>query len=279
MIMRISLYIFGEDFFFFPNYAADSHWHDDVEFIVVLSGRMLYNVNGVIVPLEEGEGIFVNSKQLHHGFSIDHTECDFICMLFHPMVICTSNQFEQEYIIPILKNNRPFIHLSLKICWQKHILAILQDIYKAKEIPTAPLYIQGLLCLLWNEMISNNPSLKPQTKDNRLTILKHMISYIHTHYQEKITLNEIASAGHVSKRTCGTIFQEYQNQTPITFLIHYRLRKSIELMTYTDMSILEISFAVGFSNASYYAETFRKFFGKGPREYRNILFNGAPDTK
>lgn len=53
----------------YPEYRAPSHWHDDIEFICVLSGGMKYNVNGEIVNLKKGEGIFVNSGQMHSGFS------------------------------------------------------------------------------------------------------------------------------------------------------------------------------------------------------------------
>lgn len=28
----------------FPNYTADSHWHDDIELMAILSGQMQYNV-------------------------------------------------------------------------------------------------------------------------------------------------------------------------------------------------------------------------------------------
>ena len=49
----------------FQNMAAASHWHDDLAFIVVLSGRMMYNINENIYALNAGNGVFVNSQQLH----------------------------------------------------------------------------------------------------------------------------------------------------------------------------------------------------------------------
>ena len=45
----------------YPNYSAISHWHDDIEFLMIRSGQMQYNVNGKILTLEQGQGIFVNS--------------------------------------------------------------------------------------------------------------------------------------------------------------------------------------------------------------------------
>lgn len=70
----------------YPNYAAPSHWHDDVELIAVLDGEMDYNVNGDITTLHPGQGIFVNSRQIHFGFSGSRTECDFICVILHPLL-------------------------------------------------------------------------------------------------------------------------------------------------------------------------------------------------
>lgn len=256
----------------FPNYAADSHWHDDIELMLILSGHMLYNVNGQIVRLETGEGILVNARQLHYGFSDDRTECVYICVLFHPLLLCTSKLFEQQYVLPVLREGAPYLHLFPDIPWQNTMLGLIRGMWKRHQEGTAPLYLQGAIHLLWNEVTSHTvPQKKPEQTSNKLMALQKMISYIHEHYTEKITLADIAAAGHCSKRSCGTLFLTYQNKTPIEFLNDFRLRKSIELMKQTDMTILELSLAVGFSGASYYAETFRQHFGMSPSEYRKQL--------
>lgn len=257
----------------FPNYAADSHWHDDIELIAVLSGQMLYNVNGEIITINEGEGIFVNAKQLHYGFSKERTECDFICILFHPILLCTTKMFGGKFVETVLSSGIPYLHLSPKICWQNKVLQYTREICEKKDEKTAPLCIQGNICLLWNEIVvhSDCASKDEKSPTARIMTLKNMITYIHEHYSEKVTLARIADAGHMSKRSCGMLFQQYLNKTPIEFLVDYRLRKSIELMKNTDMTILEISVAVGFSSASYYAETFRMHFGTSPVEYRKSL--------
>lgn len=254
----------------YPNYAADSHWHDDIELMLILSGKMLYNVNGEIVVLNEGEGILVNTRQLHYGFSDDMTECDFICILFHPIILCTAKSFESEFVEPILSSGVPYVHLFPNVEWQNKILKHIRDIYDCKDEREAPLCTQGYLCSIWSYLLAHtdiNEKQKTQT-DTKLTTLKAMIDYIHQYYSKKITLDNIAKAGNVSKRTCGMVFLQYLNKTPMEFLIDYRLRKAIQLLKTTDKTILEISLAVGFSGASYFAETFRKNFGVSPTEYK-----------
>lgn len=254
----------------YPNYACASHWHEDIEMIAILSGQMLYNVNGRIMTLNPGEGILVNAKQLHYGFSESRTECKFICIMFHPMLLCTTKLLEREFVEPILHSGVSHWCLTPEIPWQGEILRHMRLMCERKKEKTAPLVVQSSIFLLWNEIFTHTELAdgNENTAESKLTVLKHMIAYIHGHYTEKITLADIAAAGHISKRTCGALFHEYQNKTPIEFLTDYRLRKSIELMRDTELSILEISLAVGFSGASYYAETFRKYFGQSPAEYR-----------
>lgn len=84
----------------YPNFTAESHWHDDIELIIILSGQMQYNINGEIVLLKEGDGIFVNARQLHFGYSSNKQECEFLCILLHPILLCSSQTVERMYVAP-----------------------------------------------------------------------------------------------------------------------------------------------------------------------------------
>jgi len=46
------------------------------------------------------------------------------------------------------------------------------------------------------------------------------------------------------------------------------LNQSTKLLCNTDKSISDIAFDVGFHGASYYSETFRKWFGISPTKYK-----------
>lgn len=99
-----------------------------------------------------------------------------------------------------------------------------------------------------------------------------MISYIHAHYMEKITLEQISAAGNVGKTTCTSIFKNHTNSTPVTFLIEYRLQKSLELLQNTDLSITEICYETGFSNASYLQKPSGHFMGKHQISFVKSIF-------
>ena len=257
----------------FPNYSADSHWHDDIELIVVLSGCMQYNVNGEIVTINNGDGILINSRQLHSGYSESKTECDFICILFHPILLCASKTFEINFIKPFINSNITHTYLSKDVLWQKNMIEYVIKMCENKNKNTSPLYSQGYINFLWKELIENTKHInsKRTNQDIQLSILKNMMSYIHEKYKEKIALKDVAFIGCVSKRTCENIFSKYLNKTPSEYITDFRLRKSIELLKTSNMTILEIAIETGFSGASYYAEVFRKNFNVNPAEYRKCI--------
>ncbi|MDD3279794.1 MAG: AraC family transcriptional regulator [Lachnospiraceae bacterium] len=254
----------------YPNYSAISHWHDDVEFIAITSGHMLYNVNGEIVRLEEGDGIFVNARQLHYGFSDDQSECIFVCVLLHPMLLCSSRYLEQKYITPVLQNeNLPYHLLHHDVLWEQEILQSLLQMQECVSNDLAELKIQSLFYQIWFQLCGHRQLLdKTFVRNHHLSSLKEMVSFIQEHYKEKISLSDIAKAGCVGKTSCCAIFRKFINQTPNIYLTEYRLQKSMELLMDTDLTITEICYDVGFTGASYFTETFRKSFGCTPSEYR-----------
>ena len=263
------------DFYCRPS-LAQSHWHHDVEFIAVIEGSVLYNVNGEIIRMCAGEGIFVNAQQFHYILSDDGAYSKFYCAVLHPMLLCSLPRIEQLYVAPVLANKSiPYIFLQSDIPWQAEILQYVGKIYEESRDGAVELKIQQGFLKLWEVLYKNMGEQEetPTSQNHRLSSLKNMITYIHSYYQEKITLADICKAGNVGKTSCTAIFKEYMDCTPIGFLTEFRLQKAVELLRETDMSMTEIAYETGFSGASYFAETFRGKFGCAPKEYRNQTFS------
>ncbi len=259
----------------YPGYMALSHWHSEVEFVVVLFGELDYNVNGKVIRLQEGDGLFVNSRQLHYGFSKARRECRFLCILLHPRLLCSTLSMEQEYVAPILSNPALFCQpLHTSVDWERKILQALLRMHDCLDQPAFPLQILGLFCEIWQELYIHAPG--EQTflgkPSGQLNAVRDMVTYIQDHYAEKITLEEIAASANVCKSKCCSLFNKYLGQSPVRYLISYRLEKSVERMASTDLSISEIGYEVGFLGPSYFSETFRKQYGCSPGKYREKHF-------
>ncbi len=60
-------------------------------------------------------------------------------------------------------------------------------------------------------------------------------------------------------------------KSPNTFLVEYRLKKSLSLLQNKNCSVSEVAFDSGFNSPSYFTKCFRKKYGAMPTEYLNFL--------
>lgn len=258
----------------YPDYSAISHWHKDLEFILITKGKMTYNVNGELIELSKGNGIMVNSRQLHYGFSAKHNECEFICILLSPELLEGNKWFYQNYVENVIDNpSFPYLYLDGSD-WQVSILAKLDKIYNYfDDTPGDTLSYFNIiedftfmLKTLYKNLPVENHTLKKESSD--LASLRGMIAHIENHFTEHITLEEIALSGACCKSRCSLLFKKYLCDTPITYITKLRLRKSLAALIESDKTITDIAYEYGFGGISYYCETFKKYYGVSPLMYR-----------
>lgn len=254
----------------YPDYSAISHWHDDLEFILILKGNMTYDVNGQTINLKEGEGIFVNSRCFHYGYSKDHQECIFICILLSPKLLTNNEYFVNNYLNKLLNNNNyPYQKLNPTIKWQNIILNELDLLYKNNIDSIDPFYILEKMIRIINMLYKNmNSSLKEYENSEDIIALTKMIGYVQKNYFNKILLKDIYNIGNCCKTKCTSLFNKYLNTSPMVYLNKYRLEKASNLLNNTNNTITEIAYACGFSNASYFCELFQKYYEISPKMYR-----------
>lgn len=269
----------------YPDYSAISHWHKDLEFILIKKGTMTYNVNGELIELSENNGIMVNSRQLHYGFSAQHNECEFICILLSPELLAGNAWFYQNYIERITENpSDPYLYLAPS-GWQGRILSTLEKLYHSFDcengqefvsikpqsyFETIKFFIEIMKILYENLNLENQTRTE---ESSGLISLKSMMIYIEEHYMEKITIESIAQSGICCKSRCSLLFKKYLNDTPVIYTTKLRLRKSLTALLTTDKSMTEIGYEFGFCTASYYCETFKKYYGMSPLAYRKTTGN------
>ena len=93
-------------------------------------------------------------------------------------------------------------------------------------------------------------------------------SYVKEHYNEKITLDQIANYVYLSKSYLSKIFKEEMNCTLTGYINKVRIDKSKMLLRYENLSIVEIANLVGFDDQSYFTKVFRNIVGISPGKYR-----------
>lgn len=77
----------------------------------------------------------------------------------------------------------------------------------------------------------------------------------------------------VSRRSLFRKLKAVTGCTPNSFVRTMRLNRAAQLLKNSDMTVLEITYAVGFSDLKHFRALFRDYFGALPREYAKVAFN------
>ncbi|OEH93655.1 bifunctional transcriptional activator/DNA repair enzyme AdaA [Bacillus solimangrovi] len=92
--------------------------------------------------------------------------------------------------------------------------------------------------------------------------------YIDKHYVESLTLDLLADIHHGSPYHLQRTFKRIKGVSPMTYIQNVRISKAMELLTITELSIIEVSMEVGISSPTHFTTLFKKITGKTPTEYR-----------
>ena len=90
---------------------------------------------------------------------------------------------------------------------------------------------------------------------------------IRLHYQEKISINEVAEALEVSAGYLSRKLKQTLNTTFTDLLNQYRVKKAIPLLQEGTLRIYEISDQLGFSEYKYFCSVFKKYTDVSPTEF------------
>ena len=121
-----------EDFPFYISYKQISdyrdsevlsHWHIELEYILVLEGRLDYIGEDSEYTMSEGEGVLVNGNVLHSYRRNRTNECRYLVVIFHPSLIgyiFLETRHLRIFVLP--GGNCGTVKLP-RFCWrQNHIL-------------------------------------------------------------------------------------------------------------------------------------------------------------
>jgi signal transduction histidine kinase/AraC-like DNA-binding protein/ActR/RegA family two-component response regulator len=99
-------------------------------------------------------------------------------------------------------------------------------------------------------------------------LIRRAMGFIHAHYAEPLTREQIASHVHYSPDYLTDCFRQEQGVTPMAYLNRYRICQARKLLENGDLTITQVALAVGFSESAHFTRTFRREVGMTPRAYR-----------
>ena len=155
--------------------------------------------------------------------------------------------------------------------WSAEMVKVLSDIYRCEmKGRSAELYYIAKAHELLAELIEMGNRRLPQKPEDYEEISR-VISYIDSHYTEKILQSDLVRLSHMSSTKLKYLFRHFAGSTITDYIMSRKLDRAEHLLSETNASIEEIAAAVGFETPTGFATSFRKKTGMTPSGYRKQM--------
>jgi len=114
-------------------------------------------------------------------------------------------------------------------------------------------------------LLEKNFDLNPQTSHREIETVK---KYIYEHYNEELSTELLAEKVYMAPSYLSHVFKKETGQNLSKFIKALRMEKAKQMLEETHNKIVNISYAVGYPNVSYFCRSFRAYFGESPEQYR-----------
>ncbi len=125
-----------------------------------------------------------------------------------------------------------------------------------------------ILILIQEKYSTYRPEEPCITCDRDLTQVAEILDYLHTNYMNKITIKDLTRHFHLNRNALNHYFLELTGNTPIAYLIHYRLKIAEKMLTNTVLPVCEICERVGFREEVNFIRSFKNHYGESPTNFR-----------
>lgn len=103
------------------------------------------------------------------------------------------------------------------------------------------------------------------------TLVDLIKDFLLNNLDKNYTLDDLAEKFNYSKSYLHTKFKEKTGYPVLVFFNLKKIQKACEYLNYTDLSIKQISFKIGFDDPLYFSRVFKNFMGKSPRNYKQSI--------
>ncbi|HFI0027215.1 TPA: helix-turn-helix domain-containing protein [Streptococcus suis] len=257
------------------------HFHNYVEIIVVLEGKMIIELESEHLHLTRGD-IFVAGPQLiHKNREID--DDTFVLNIALKKTAFSTSDLEYlrrsesgGYLTDILfflsdKQDRGYytvFHSKDSDGVMITVANIIYEYYEKNDIHSSQIIRHELLVLFAKLLRLAAKSTDNMTSNRQQGLeLLSFLQYIEQHYAS-ITLEEMGIHFGFNPSYLSTYLKKHTGKSFIKLVHLQRVNVAADYLLYTEAPIEKISYQIGYENPSYFYRIFKKIMGTSPAEYR-----------
>ncbi len=252
------------------------HTHDYTELTIVFRGFAVHVLDGHEMPARAGD-VFILRPELKHSFPVVADFAHYVFSYKQEMLDMVGSDIKSTQAYQALfalgcsaAGKGALLRLSLEAMAKVEALvnSMLSEL-KAKGLGFDSLvkarFIE-LLTLLCREYEARSSA--PGTPLDVERAAK-LASLLESNLKLQPPVSRAAKSLGVSERQLRRVFKKHYGQSPIEYLMKIRLKRAAKMIASTHLTLSEIAFECGFSDANYLSHQFKKSTGLSPRQWKS----------
>ncbi len=215
-------------------------------------------IDGDTHPISEHTVICAKPGQIRH------TRLPFKCYFIH-MIVNEGALFDMLTALP------NFVELASTKEIKKLFVSLCE--HNGTGAPDDEILLQSLILKLVYTLKKSAPAVirRHDPKSNNREVIERTLAYIGANLNAPLTLEGLAAAASFSTVYFHKLFKASTGKTLHEYVEAERIRKAVNLLLSSDMTLTKIAYECGFSSQSYFSYAFRRRMGQTPREYAKEL--------
>jgi AraC-like DNA-binding protein/mannose-6-phosphate isomerase-like protein (cupin superfamily) len=252
------------------------HYHEEVEFLLILKGEMTAFCNEERLVLRKGDIALFGSSEPHTTIQTKDGSLSYIVFQidlrkYWDLSTLNSMQHFSEVIRPLSAMN--YVYRDNPDT-RSQTASLIRDIYREMngKLIGYELAVSSRIKNILLQLLRHDERMMLNYNDNPLLErLQPAVDYIENHLSEKLSVSEISALMNMSYTYFIKTFKKAIGMSFTDFIVYKRIKKAEQQLLTNDVSIAEVAESVGISNLGHFYGLFRRYNDCSPKQFKDRL--------
>ncbi|WP_027728582.1 AraC family transcriptional regulator [Treponema sp. C6A8] len=243
------------------NFYSPFHWHNHIELLYILEGKIDFKIEERKYLLSEGDMIIVNSEMIHSSKLCGHAK-----YILLQVPLSAFDGVYEEINNAVFKEKLSSSEAQELSAWLEKMLKYVDDRKQENRVKFISLFYDFFYQLLTSYQIESNKT--ASISYYGINRISPVMAYVEKEFRKKISLKEVSQILNVSPEHMCRLFKKYTDMTFNEYLMSLRISAFYQMLQNTNQKISVILEECGITNYKVFIREFKKTFGKTPEILR-----------